>query len=230
MVQGQVFTTSYAGVAFLTPTTRIDRYDNKIVPTRSDIRKKLRSQRRTLSTHERRVAVYLVNNKIGNLRVFRASKRIAFYLPNDGELDLTPLIQRAWSMKKACYLPVLDTLTADQLKFAPYHHNTQLQVNCFGIPEPVVPARKRIRANSLDLILLPLVAFDAHGNRLGMGGGFYDRTLSFLRNRHHWRKPHLLGAAFEFQKIDTLRQHTWDIPLPCIVTEQHIYNPALHSL
>jgi len=200
------------------------------VPTRSDIRKKIRSQRRNLGSKERRIAANLVNNKLCHLRVFRASKRIALYLPNDGELDVIPLIQSAWTMKKACYLPVLDTLTADQLKFAPYRPDTLLQVNCFGIPEPVVPERQRIRAHALDLIILPLVAFDAQGNRLGMGGGFYDRTLAYLRYRHHWRKPHLLGVAFDFQKIDALRNHTWDVPLQCIVTDKHIYNPASHSL
>ena len=198
--------------------------------TRSDIRKRIRSQRRNLSTNERRFAAYLVTKSISNLRVFRASKRVAFYLPNDGELDLSLLIQRAWMMKKVCYLPVLDTLTADQLKFAPYYQNTLMRVNCFGIQEPAVPVCQRVRANALDLVLLPLVAFDARGNRIGMGGGFYDRTLSFLRKRRHWRKPHLLGVAYEFQKIDALHRHTWDVPLQCIVTDKHIYNPKPLSL
>jgi 5-formyltetrahydrofolate cyclo-ligase len=200
------------------------------VHTRSDIRKRIRSQRRNLSTNERRFAAYLVTKSISNLRVFRASKRVAFYLPNDGELDLSLLIQRAWMMKKVCYLPVLDTLTADQLKFAPYYQNTLMRVNCFGIQEPAVPVCQRVRANALDLVLLPLVAFDARGNRIGMGGGFYDRTLSFLRKRRHWRKPHLLGVAYEFQKIDALNRHKWDVPLQCIVTDKHIYNPKPLSL
>lgn len=196
------------------------------MPSRSEIRKKIRSQRRNLSDKERLVAAYQVTRVISVMRIFRASRRIAFYLPNDGELDLNPLIQRAWDMKKSCYLPVLDTLTADQLKFAPYHHKTRLKINSFGIPEPIVPARHLLRAYSLDLILLPLVAFDVQGNRLGMGGGFYDRTLSHLRYRRHWKKPHLLGIAYEFQKIDALSHESWDVPLHCIVTDKGICKPG----
>ena len=193
------------------------------MPTRSEIRNKIRAQRRSLSIKDRRIAAYKVSRNVSNMRVFRASKRIAFYLPNDGELDLTPLMQRAWAMKKMCYLPVLNTLTADQLRFAPYHQNSPLQMNCFGIPEPHVSEQHLVRAYSLDLILLPLVAFDMHGNRLGMGGGFYDRTLAYLRHRHYWHKPHIYGAAYEFQKIDTLSRQLWDIPLHGIVTEKYSY-------
>ena len=198
------------------------------MPSRSEIRKKIRLQRRNLSDKDRRVAAYQVSRLISVMRIFRASRRIAFYLPNDGELDLTPLIRRAWEMKKSCYLPVLDTLTANQLKFAPYYNKTLLNINCFGIPEPVVPARLLVRAYSLDLILLPLVAFDLRGNRLGMGGGFYDRTLSYLRYRYHWQKPHLLGIAYEFQKIDTLSHESWDVPLHGIVTDKGICKPGSH--
>lgn len=163
------------------------------------------------------------------MRVFRASKRIAFYLPHDGELDLTPLMQYAWAMKKMCYLPVLNTLTADQLRFAPYHQDTPLQKNCFGIPEPHVSENHLLRAYSLDLILVPLVAFDINGNRLGMGGGFYDRTLSYLKHRRFWRKPHIYGTAYDFQKIDALSRHAWDIPLHGIVTDKHLYVTRITS-
>lgn len=190
---------------------------------RSEIRKRIRAQRRNLSVNERHIAACRISRNIGNMRVFRASRKIAFYLPHDGELDLTPLIQRAWAMKKTCYLPVLNTLTADQLRFAPYHQYTPLQVNRFGIPEPDVPEHRIVRAYSLDLILVPLVAFDIHGNRLGMGGGFYDRTLSYLRHRRYWHKPHIYGTAYEFQKIDALSCHAWDIPMHAIVTDKNLY-------
>lgn len=193
------------------------------MPDRFEIRKKIRAQRRSLSIKERNIAAFRVSRNIGNMRIFRASRKIAFYLPNDGELDLTPLVQRAWEMKKLCYLPVLDTLMANQLRFAPYHRHTPLQVNCFGIPEPLVSERQLVRAYSLDLILVPLVAFDIQGNRLGMGGGFYDRTLSYLRHRRYWHKPHIYGTAYEFQKIDALSRHTWDIPMHGIVTDKKLY-------
>ena len=75
----------------------------------------------------------------------------------------------------------------------------------------------------LDLILLPLVGFDLKGNRLGMGGGYYDRTLSYLRHRRFWIKPRLVGVAHECQKVDSLIARPWDIPLDAVVTETAFY-------
>ena len=145
--------------------------------------------------------------------VFRNSRRIAFYLPNDGEMDPGPLLRRAWSMGKLCYLPVLDALGANRLWFAPYHAGDALQMNRYGIPEPVHAARAWVRAGALDLILAPLVAFDRHGYRLGMGGGYYDRSLAFLHRRYHWRRPRLYGLAFEFQRVGHLQPAAWDVAL-----------------
>jgi 5-formyltetrahydrofolate cyclo-ligase len=70
---------------------------------------------------------------------------------------------------------------------------------------------------------MPLVAFDEQGNRLGMGGGFYDRTLAYLKYRQHRRKPVLAGLAHEIQKIGQLTTQSWDIPLDCIITENKLY-------
>lgn len=193
------------------------------MPARSTLRNKIRHQRRHLGDQERRAAALRVKRNFSNMRIFRASQRIAFYLPNDGELDLTPLLQQAWAMKKMCYLPVLNTLTANQLSFAPFHQNTSLRLNRFGIPEPLISPRRLVRAYALDLILVPLVAFDIHGNRLGMGGGFYDRTLAYLKHRRYWRKPHIYGAAYEFQKIDALSRMAWDIPMQGVVTDKCTY-------
>lgn len=77
----------------------------------------------------------------------------------------------------------------------------------------------------LDLILMPLVAFDIQGNRLGMGGGYYDRTLEFLKIRRVWNKPFVTGIAYEFQKIDAIAFSSWDIPMNCIITDNNIYLP-----
>jgi len=146
-------------------------------------------------------------------RVFRTSRRIAFYLANDGEMDPLPLLLRACSMRKHCYLPILDPLAANRLWFVPYRAGDALKPNRFGIPEPVHAPRMRVRAHTLDLILAPLVAFDRRGNRLGMGGGYYDRSLEFLRRRRHWRRPRLYGLAYEFQRVARLRSAAWDIGL-----------------
>jgi 5-formyltetrahydrofolate cyclo-ligase len=156
-------------------------------------------------------------------RLFRVSRRIALYLPNDGEIDPQPIMERIWTAKKLCYLPILSRLRHDRLWFAPYLPDTPLTLNRFGIPEPRVPARQWVRAQELDLILMPLVAFDTRGNRLGMGGGFYDKSLAFLRTRQHWHKPHLIGLAHDFQRVEVLDPFAWDVPLQAVVTDQALY-------
>ena len=94
--------------------------------------------------------------------------------------------------------------------------------NRYGIPEPRVPRSRWVRAAMLDLILVPLVAFDRAGGRLGMGGGYYDATLAFLHHRHHWLKPRIVGAAFAFQELPAVPQEPWDVSLTAIVTERGV--------
>ncbi len=160
---------------------------------------------------------------VAGTRLFLASRRIACYLPNDGEIDTGRVIEHIRRLRKILYLPVLSPLAHDRLWFAEAKPKTKLVPNRFGIPEPAVPARNLVRAQELDLILMPLVGFDDHGNRLGMGGGFYDRSLEFLRHRTRWRKPQVLGIAYDFQRINGLTPDPWDIPLQGVITERAIY-------
>lgn len=126
-------------------------------------------------------------------------------------------------MNKTCYLPILDTLGANKLWFAPFTRCSKLKYNRFGIPEPQVPKRHWVRAQSLNLVLTPLVAFDMQGNRLGMGGGFYDRTLAFLNRRQYWFKPQVIGIGYDFQKTTGLIRQSWDVPLDGVVTPDNLY-------
>jgi len=152
-------------------------------------------------------------------RIFRTARHIACYLPNDGELDITPLIDQAWAMGKTIYLPVLSSIHRNHLHFLPYRPDDELVCNRFGIPEPVVRSRRMVDLKRLDLVLTPLVGFDSDGNRLGMGGGFYDRSFAFLRRRRCWFKPELLGMAYDFQEVKKLEKNSWDVPLNGIATE-----------
>jgi 5-formyltetrahydrofolate cyclo-ligase len=154
---------------------------------------------------------------------FRTARRIAFYFPNDGEPDVLPLLLRAHLMHKRCYLPVLNTLSVDRLWFMPYEPGDRLILNRFDIPEPDHGPRLRVAASRLDLALIPLVAFDVRGNRLGMGSGFYDRTLGFLRNRQHWHRPLCVGVAYEFQRLEQIVSAPWDVPLDGCLTERRLY-------
>lgn len=193
---------------------------------RQQIRQRMREQRRTMSKPEQQQRALQLSAMLIHSRFFTHSQHIAMYLANDGEINPHWLIEAAWQQDKRCYLPVLGLRPGNRLWFIPYDPDSTLVHNRFGIPEPVHARRQRLlKAHSLDLILMPLVAFDQQGNRLGMGGGFYDRTLSFLRQRHSWRKPRLIGLAYEFQRVDRLPSQEWDVPLDAIVTEDRIYLP-----
>lgn len=180
-------------------------------------------QRRMLSVAEQRRAGQDLARRVVATRLFRISRRIACYIPNDGEIDPSMIVERIWHMRKHAYLPVLSPRAADRLWFAEAFPGGELRPNRFGILEPVTTRAELVRADQLDLILLPLVAFDVHGNRLGMGGGFYDKSLEFLRRRRHWKKPHLVGIAHDFQKQARLPINDWDVPLDGIVTELCAY-------
>ena len=152
------------------------------------------------------------------------SQHIAVYLPSDGEIDPRPLMQYLWSTGKTLYLPVLVSFSAQRLWFSPYSPGDRLVLNRHGIPEPERVHRRRIKPVSLDLVLTPLVGFDDTGHRLGMGGGYYDRAFGFLNKRTHWKKPRLMGLAFELQRCRTLASAPWDVDLDAVATEKTVYH------
>lgn len=191
--------------------------------SRNPLRRELRDKRRALTPAEQTHASQRLAAQLALSRLVRVCRRVALYLPNDGEIDPTPLLERLWRQGKTCYLPILSRLKHDRLWFAPFLPATPLALNRFGIPEPVVPARQWARAQELDLVLMPLVAFDTCGNRLGMGGGFYDKSLAFLGTRTRWRKPHLIGLAHDFQRVDRIEPCPWDVPLQGVATDCNLY-------
>lgn len=187
------------------------------------LRRQIRTLRRALSHSERQQAAQTVARQVAHLRIFTSAHHIAGFLAFDGEMDPAPLMERAWEMGKQVYLPIVPGNPQTHMMFAPYRPDSTLRPNRFGISEPDVPAHHLLSAARLDLVITPLVAFDDQGTRMGMGGGFYDRTFAFRRNPGHLPKPHLLGIAYEFQKVSQLIRQDWDIPLDGIVTEAHIY-------
>jgi len=191
------------------------------MPSRSELRSQLRARRRALDHTQRTACAHALARRLLTHPLFKRARHIACYLPVDGEIDTGPLLCRALAMGKRIYLPVLSPSGA--LWFAPYPGRGTMQRNRFGIPEPVCHPRERRNGRELDLVLAPLVGFDARGNRLGMGGGYYDRSFAFLKHRLHWQKPRLLGLAYEFQNVGTLPSHPWDVPLQGVVTEQQIH-------
>lgn len=188
--------------------------------TRQLLRGQLRQKRRALGDHAQQIASSQLLKQLRTHLWFRKSRHIALYLANDGEIDPAQLACWCRQQGKTLYLPVLHPFRYGELAFYPWHQDSTLIPNRFGIPEPARTPHRPMWA--LDLILLPLVGFDANGNRMGMGGGFYDRTLSTLP-RHPGSGPRLMGLAHECQRVDRLPIASWDIPLHGIQSDRHFY-------
>lgn len=191
------------------------------MPNRNQLRNNLRRQRRTIDPREAGYCAEQLAKQVCNGRFTRNSRHIAAYLASDGEIDPLPLIQRLWKLGKKLYLPVLAPFAERKLWFARFEPGDRLVFNRYGIPEP--ERRRLIKPCELDLVFTPLVAFDSRGNRLGMGGAYYDRSFAFLGRRTRLYKPKLIGLAYEFQKQADIHVNHWDIPLRAVVTETTIY-------
>lgn len=194
--------------------------------TKSQLRKLLRQRRRDLSAQQQKQASMNLCRLIARLPLFMNSQRIAAYIPNDGEISAQPLIELAWRLGKQVYLPVLHPFRNGYLFFMKHQPDQPLALNRFGIPEPLCDCDSRIPAWTLDLVLTPLVGFDEQGNRMGMGGGFYDRTFAFMKSGHTPRRPRLVGVAHDCQKVEVLPSERWDIGMDFIATDRRLYGLA----
>ena len=184
-------------------------------------RRRLRDQRRDLAVAKQRQAALTVADHVTNWPPFVAARRIAGYWACHGELDPLPLLERAWTLGKTAYLPVLTDSPPQSLRFAPYRPGTPLRRNRFNIPEPDVSPADGLKPAALDLVLTPLIAFDPTGTRLGMGGGFYDRSFAFLLDPdYRGDRPRLIGLGYTFQEVAELPRRPWDVPLDAVATEQ----------
>ncbi len=183
------------------------------------IRKKIREQRRLLPHEQRLEASIAISDVITNSPLFMRAKHIALYLSNDGEIDISPVFQTAWQRGKHCYLPVLNPY-GKKLSFALYTPDSVMRNNRYGIPEPVVNKRALLTPQQLNLVLTPLVAFDHAGNRIGMGGGYYDRSFAFLRRQQNYKQPRLCGTGFDFQQVEGIKKQDWDVPLFGVFTDR----------
>lgn len=188
--------------------------------SRNSIRKAIRQARRDISPEQQaQYASAAATLSISALHKLNVSK-VALYLTNDGELDTKPLIEALWQAGIEVYLPRLHPFSVGNLIFLRYDQTTQLQQNSLNIWEPKLDITQMILAHELDVVITPLVAFDKQGNRMGMGGGYYDRTLA------NWQtvgRPMPIGYAHDCQQVDSLPCEHWDVPLPVIVSPSAIY-------
>lgn len=188
---------------------------------RQQLRQELRTQRRQLNTHLQQTAAAALTNRVCELPIFQTSVHIAGYIASDNEINPEAIFAHAWQLGKKCYLPLLKP--GQQLCFVAYERSDKLHRNQFNILEPEFLPEKLIASDKLDLVLLPLVGFDLHGNRLGMGVGYYDRTFAFLQKTPRPTQPYLLGLAYEAQQVPNIPAESWDIRLDGVATEKKIH-------
>lgn len=194
------------------------------IPTeKSQLRKELRKKRNSLSAQQQRKAAIQLDRQIARSGLLWRSRTIALYFSNDGEIDPSVLVARLMKYRCQCYFPVITSNKS--LKFARFRSGDKLKKNHYGIPEPTHNSRTKLHLRqpwTLQLVLLPLVGFDRHGGRLGMGGGFYDRTFQGAQKTGKRRisTPLLVGLAHHCQELDRLTIDSWDIALTKLITDK----------
>jgi 5-formyltetrahydrofolate cyclo-ligase len=181
---------------------------------KSRLRMQLRSMRRSLCARERADAERRICTNLHRVPAFVRADTVAAYLAFDGEPSISRLFTDVRNFRKRFLVPVIRSRA---MKFAPLRDGG-IRRNGFGIAEPM--HRERAPTAKIDIVLVPLVGFDEAGNRLGMGGGYYDRHFSYLRIRKHYFRPRLIGVAYESQCISEIPVDPWDVALWGIVTEQ----------
>lgn len=191
--------------------------------TRTELRQHFRQLRQQVPSEIRKLASQQIIQQIQSAKLLGSFQHFASYLSHDGEVDTLPLISYLWQQNKTCYLPTVAKLEDRFMAFVSYHSGDTLQKNRYLIEEPILINHKIISPEKIDVVFLPLVAFDLTGNRLGMGGGYYDRTFAFTQVENQDKKPLLIGISYEIQRADTLPINDWDVKLDGVITEQNFY-------
>lgn len=187
-----------------------------------ELRQRHRKRRAELDRAALANAAAALSERLTALPEYQQAGRIAAYFAVNGEIGLEPLIEQALSAGKEVYLPNLER---QSLRCSPYFPSQKMRVNRYRLPEPDVDESEMLAPAALDLVLAPLVVFDAACNRIGMGGGFYDRSFSFRKNRAA-DKPVLIGVAHELQRVERIVPEDWDVRLDMVVTDRAIYRRA----
>ena len=184
-------------------------------------RKKIRNSRASKNQDEQHYKSNRIVEAVRNSPAFITAERIAIYHAVNGEANPKKLTALN-DTDKHFYLPILAKDKTQGLVFAPINATTKYKNNKFSIPEPIYKENDLVTGEVLDLVIVPLVGFDKKGNRIGMGGGFYDRTFAFKQEQSH--KPVLMGFAFDFQLSELIYQESWDVRLDFIATETQLIN------
>jgi 5-formyltetrahydrofolate cyclo-ligase len=178
-----------------------------------------RKRRAALTPQQLASASQALAQKLIALDAYHQAQRLAVYFAVNGEISLDPVIDHALAAGKQVYLPNLDQ---QSLRFSPYFREQKMRINKFRLPEPDVGENEMVQPAELDLVLAPLVVFDENCNRIGMGGGFYDRSFA-MRKSPQVTAPVLIGVAHDVQKVEQIVPEEWDVRLDMVVTDEAIY-------
>ena len=187
---------------------------------KSEIRRLARPLRQLISPEYRQKASTAAAGHFINSPFFHDYQHFACYQALSEEFPTKPLIQALWQAGKTCYLPLVSSQENKILRFALYDENMTLALNRYHVLEPSAPSQV-LSGAEMDVVLLPLLAFDNQGNRLGTGGGYYDHTFAFTLSPDAAprKKPRLIGLAYELQRVETIPHEFFDVPLEAVITE-----------
>lgn len=192
-------------------------------PNAPDLRATLRAARKAIAPAQRMAAASAVAEQVLSLPSLPAIPAyIAGYWAMDGELPLHVLQLQLPDHLIWC-LPMLHAAD-NTLRFAPWRTGNALVTNRFGIPEPDIDPASALQASEMQMVLMPLLGFDSQCNRIGMGGGWYDRSFAF--RKHASAPPVLIGVGFDAQRVDHLVPNDWDVRCGAVCTESTTYQAA----
>ncbi|RAP59642.1 5-formyltetrahydrofolate cyclo-ligase [Oleiagrimonas sp. MCCC 1A03011] len=194
--------------------------------TRTSLRRKMTEQRRALGPQARMSAAQGLRRQLDALPMFLNAQRVAGYWASDGELPLNLVLAAAALRGQQLYLPRIEA--GRHMDFAPWKLGDDVEPNRFGIPEPT-NRDGLLEGRELDAVLVPLLAFDGHGHRIGYGGGFYDTHFAFLRNQKRPTRPLLIGIGYAFQQCEAIKPAEWDVRLDVVATDQALIDCNDHD-
>lgn len=188
------------------------------------LRKSLRAARRSITPLEREEKSQRLAKNLARYLPFRRCKNLAIYLPLPEEVDTAPVLKLAEFLHKSIYLPVICTegWQKKSMMFALYlPGETALRKNRFGIWEPDVKPGRCLRGIDIEFVCVPVVGFNDNGDRIGMGGGYYDKAF----DRRRFQRSKLVGLAFEAQRAD-FKPAKHDVPMHAVITEERVVEKA----
>lgn len=188
--------------------------------SRKQLRAELRARRAALTAAQRISASQALLAQLERIPEFLTDRRIGGYWAIAGELPLAAVMAGLRARNQVYCLPVIGA--EGQLTFAAWAPGMPVAMNRFGIPEPAGPHIERIDPEQLDVVLLPLLGFDRVGQRLGFGGGYYDRSFAFLQGRTGVARPVLVGVGYAIQEVPKIEAMPWDVHLDYIATEREL--------